>query len=145
MMYEIQYFWWLMAFVLLILEILTPTTILIFPSIAAIITGLIALKFHSLLAQSIIFFTLTGLFIATIRPLVKKNSSYSDYQSGKDALIGKEGRVIQTIDGSKDQGKVKIAGDVFHAISVNDTVIVEGSKVIIKDIQGIKLLVKERP
>ncbi|MGL4394080.1 MAG: NfeD family protein [Brevinema sp.] len=144
MMNHIAYFWWGVALVLFILELITPTTILIFPSIAALVTGVFAMKFDSLFAQVIIFFGLTTLLFAMIRPFIKKNTSPNNYQSGRDALIGKEVRVIETIDNTKDQGKVKISADIFPARSVDNVIIPEGSLVIVKEIQGIKLLVQER-
>ena len=62
-------------------------------------------------------------------------------RTNADRLLGKEGKVIQTIDPMKNVGQVMIQGQIWSARTDNDTVILEGSRVIVKNIKGVKLIV----
>ncbi|MGL4561319.1 MAG: NfeD family protein [Brevinema sp.] len=141
---HMSYFWLVVAAILFILEIATPTTILIFPALAALLTAFVALFVDQLVVQSVLFFIVTVIFIVMIRPLINKDTKHPEYKSGVDALIGTEVRVVETIDNTKNQGKIKSSGDIFMAVSIDDVIIPEGTKVIVVDIKGIKLFVKKK-
>lgn len=145
-MFEIipaSYIWWIIGLILFILEMVTPTTIFIFPAIAAVLTGLISLILHNLIIESILFFSISVFFIFMIRPLWKKNKTQESYKSGVDALIGMKLRVVETINPLTEEGKVKHASDIFPAKSIENNIIPKDAFVIVKKIDGIKLLVVE--
>ena len=59
------------------------------------------------------------------------------------AVIDKNGIVVQEIDNLNSKGQIKVNGELWSAISEDDEVIKKGTTVIVKDIQGVKLLVKK--
>lgn len=136
-------FWWMIAGILFVIEIITPSSIFIFPSIAAAITALLAYWIDNSVFLTIIFFILSILLIIFARPLFRSKINNEEFKSGSDALIGERLRVIETIDNNKEMGKVKHASDRFPARSIDNTIIEQGSFVEVVAIDGIKLLVKE--
>ena len=58
-----------------------------------------------------------------------------------DMVIGKIGVVTEKIDNLASSGLVKVGGNVWTARSVDDSVIEENDRVVIKEISGVKLLV----
>ena len=61
-----------------------------------------------------------------------------------DSIIGKEGIVIETIDTIKGVGQVKLGGEVWSAKSFVENVVIEkDTKVVVKEINGVKLVVEE--
>ena len=57
-----------------------------------------------------------------------------------DSLIGKNGVVLKAIEGDQ-KGQVKVAGEIWSAICEENQVIPEDSKIIVKEIKGVKLFV----
>ena len=61
-----------------------------------------------------------------------------------DALVGQEALVTERIIPDKNEGRVKITGDSWMAISSTGVEIPEGEKVIITKVDGAKLYVKRK-
>lgn len=134
-------FWFIVGLVLIIFEIMTLTFILLWVGIAAIITGITALMFPSLSVQLIVFSISTLLLLIYTRPLTRRwRKRTPNVQSGVYALIGKDGIVIEKITNYKN-GSVKIGGELWSATS--DSMIDVGTRVVVVDIEGVTLKVKE--
>jgi len=135
-------FWWMIAGMLLIIEIITPSTIFIFPAFSGVIVAVLSYFIPSPILLTIIFFVLSIVLIIYARPLFSTGSNQKNFRFGSDALIGMKLRVVETINNQKDMGKVKHAGDIFPARSIDNYIIQEGSLVTVIQIDGIKCLVK---
>ena len=140
--YSLYVFWWGIAGAFLFLEIITPATIFIFPAIVALVISVLSLFIDSILIQGIAFFVLSAATIALVRPMFVNSKQDIGYKNGKASLIGKEVRVIETINNDKEQGRVKHASDSFPARNVDDAIIKEGQKVKIIQIDGITVTVE---
>ena len=138
-----QVFWWIIAVVLLVVEFITPMTVFIFPAIVAALVGLLAFATDNITLQASIFFVASTALIVLLRPLFVTNKAVKGYKQGSEALIGQELRVVEEIDNTIDQGKVKHASDIFPARNVEKGVISEGSMVIVESVEGITLNVKK--
>jgi membrane protein implicated in regulation of membrane protease activity len=64
------------------------------------------------------------------------------YVSNVDALIGKHGRVVVSIEGD-NSGQVKVDGEVWSARSHDHTSIEKDSLVVIRRVSGVHLIVKK--
>ena len=64
-------------------------------------------------------------------------------KSNVEALIDKEGIVTETINNIENAGRIQVMGQDWAALSENDNIIEKGKKVVILNIKGIKLIVKE--
>ncbi|NLN29626.1 MAG: NfeD family protein [Bacteroidales bacterium] len=80
----------------------------------------------------------------TIRPLMIKSERRSGgkIKTNQEALIGRTGKVVETIDNHENTGRISIDGDVWRSKSTDDSVIQEGTNVEIIGITSIILMVK---
>ena len=135
--------WLIASAIMFLLEIFTVGFLLFFPAIGAFLAFLFAIFGASMQIQIIIFVISSLLLIAFIRPIVTKLFKSNNVAMNSDSVIGKNGIVIKKIDNLNGKGQVKVAGEVWSAISSDDTEIEEGATVIILKIEGVKLVVKK--
>ena len=88
----------------------------------------------------IVFLGLSIFLLVVARGIVKKKLAVRKTNLNADSLIGKTGVVQEPINNISETGSVKIAGLIWTARSVNGEEIPEGAVVIIRDIQGVKLI-----
>ncbi len=124
---------------LLIAEIISPATIFIFPSIVAMLVGILAMFVNDIWVLGGIFFVGSALMIALVRPMFVTSKNDVGYKQGSESLIGKRVKVIETIDPDLSQGRIKHAGNVFPARA--EKIIKEGSWVTIEAVEGITVYV----
>lgn len=113
-------------------------------ALAALITSLIT---SNVAIQLIVFLTISILLLLTLTKYCTAHFSKRDaIATNIDALIGKTGTVLEAIgEHATDVGQVKLDGEIWSAISSNDLPIKKGSKVIIDEIRGVRLVVHEAP
>ena len=75
-----------------------------------------------------------------IRPKLESLRRANVQRTNADRLIGMEGVVIVPVDPVEGKGQVKVEGQVWSAKS--ESSIKEGTKVKIRSIEGVKLLVE---
>jgi len=133
--------WFILGFVLFLLEFLVPGLILFFFAIGAWIIGILLLFFDlSINTQLIVFLSTSILSIVLFRRTLKK-IMYTKRNSSEveDELIGKTA-IAETFIGPGKNGKVTFKGTVWDARSV-DT-IQKGETVSIVGNDSILLIVK---
>lgn len=81
------------------------------------------------------------LFIVWIKPNMKDIKKINKEPTNADRVLGQEGIVIEDIDPIDAKGQIKVLGQVWSATS--DKKIASDTKVIVTDIQGVKLVVKQ--
>ncbi len=107
--------------------------------IAAVISDLCG---ASIVVQILIFIIVTVIAVIATRPIAKKLMRFDKTATNADMFIGKTGVVITAIDRKNSVGRVKINGDVWSAVSESDDIISENTQVIVKRIEGVKLVVE---
>lgn len=135
--------WLIICGLCLVLEIFTVGFLLFFPGVGAFLSFLAALLGANITVQIIIFVISTTLMILFIRPLVAKLFKTKDVQMNSNALIGKSGIVLKDIIGEDKVGQVKVQGEVWSAICEGDKEITKDTKITVKAISGVKLIVEE--
>ena len=133
--------WLIIAGVCLIIEIATVGFFVFWFAIAALITALLSLFIHNIIAQATIFIIISVILILLTDKITKKDKVATNV----NALIGQEGIVIKEINsGSNKIGQVKISGDTWSAVTTNDftNAIPVGSNVKILKIDGVNLIVE---
>ena len=78
-----------------------------------------------------------------MRPLLKKLSAKDEIATNADALIGRTAKVTECIEVG-GTGRVALDGDIWQAVSDEQTDIVEGEKVEIISRESIILTVKRK-
>lgn len=136
-------FYWLIALaVLLIIEIITLGLTTIWFAGGALIAFVLALFNVPLLVQIAVFLVVSILLLVFTRPVVEKRLNGTRIKTNVNSMIGKEGRVTETIDNFNQKGIVVINGLEWTARSSNDDLIIpEGSRVVINEIKGVKVFV----
>jgi len=135
----------MISIVLFIGEIFTPGFLLACFGIACLFSGLTSFFGMGIKTQIIVFSISTLAVFFGIRPFVLKYfyTSTGKIRTNVDALVGKTGFVSERIDPSTNKGRVIIGGEDWKALSIDETVIEIGEKIIVVKVDGVKLLVKK--
>lgn len=109
---------WLATFVVfLILEVLTPSMLFIGFSLSALVSGVFAYFFpESYYWQIGIFIVVSAILLPLTRKMAKKITKESPQITNVDAIIGKVGLVIKSIDPDK-AGQIEVNGEIWRAVS----------------------------
>ena len=108
------------------------------------IAAMIAASFGAdTMMQVWIFIGVSAAALICTRPLVKKLiKSKPSEKTNADRIIGSKAVVIKRIEGVDAIGQVKSEGNVWTAKSCDGEVVEEGEVVVVKSIEGVKLLVE---
>ena len=135
-----MYFWLCVVILLSVIETLTTDVVTIWFIVSGLVTLGLSFFVDSFIIQLAVFTLLGILLLITTRPLIKKLLKKEDVKTNFDRVIGMEGIVTEKIT-KNSVGEVKVDGKKWSAIS--DKTIKEGTNVIILEIDGVKLKVKE--
>lgn len=138
-------YWWLIAGILLFLiEIFTPGFFAASLGIGAFFASAAAFLGWSIEIQLLIFSLISVISIFVFRPLIKKYFyTTADVPTNADALIGKQGLVVQAVDENNTQGRVAIDGDEWQYIMANPaTQVKKGDRVRVVGRDSIVLTVE---
>lgn len=136
--------WLIVAGFFFILEIATTGFLVCWLGVGALLAMFLSFFVDNIILQVVVFAISSIVLIVLTKPLVKKFIDKKTIPTNIDSIIGKEGIVIETIDSIKGVGLVKLGGEVWSAKSfVDNSVIEKDTKVIVKEINGVKLVVEE--
>lgn len=138
-------FWALAAALLLGIEFLTFGLTTIWFAGGALVALLCAVFGAPVWVQVGVFAGVSVALLAATRPLAVKHLNTKRVRTNADALIGQEAIVTGRIDNLHSTGSVQVNGQEWTARSVReDETIEKGETVMIRDIQGVKLIVGKR-
>ncbi len=124
-----------------VLELLTASALVsIWFAVGACAATLVSLLDFSIGIQIAVFVIMSFLSMLIVRPVAARYLRGNVVRTNADRYIGEKGIVTKKIT-SNDWGEVKIQGTIWHAVSVEDEEIEEGSRVKVVAIEGAKLLV----
>jgi membrane protein implicated in regulation of membrane protease activity len=108
--------------------------------VAAVIAG-----FNGpLWAQVGAFIVVSLLLLIFTRPIAMKYFNVERTKTNSESLIGKQAIVTQRIDNLQGEGTVVINGQEWSARSIQpDMDIEEGAVVVVREIQGVKVIVEQ--
>ncbi len=136
------YVWLGIMIAAVVVEVCTAQMVSVWFAIGALCSFFVALAgVEQLWIQIVVFVVASAITVIVTRPLVKKLVNKRAEPTNADMVIGKIGVVTEKIDNLAPSGLVKVGGNVWTARSVDDSVIEENDKVVIKEISGVKLLV----
>ena len=138
-------FWIIAVFVFLIGELFTTSFFLMWFAIGAGVALLTSLLGVNNVVQLIVFAIVSGILVLNSHKIVKKyiEKDGVDTKTTVDALAGRVGTVLQTIDNSENSGLVRLGGEQWSATSVDDNIVItKGSKVEVLKVDGVRLIVK---
>ena len=135
--------WLVIAVIMLVIEIATTGLATLWFAVGAIVAMIMDLCGASVASQiivmalvSIVCFILCMIWVKPkLESLRKKNVQ----RTNADRLIGREGIVIVPLNAIDGKGQVKVDGQVWSAKADED--FAEGTKITVKSIEGVKLVV----
>ncbi|MBQ8296379.1 MAG: NfeD family protein [Ruminococcus sp.] len=135
--------WAILFVVFVIAEFTTVQLISIwfaFGSLAALLcTHFLGL---SVPGQVAVFLIVSAILLAVTFPIVRKRLNTSRVPTNNDLDIGKNATVIEEINHDKGTGRVTLNGVDWSAVPENKTAVISaGSIVVVKEVQGAKLIV----
>ena len=134
--------WSIVSVVLIMIEIYTASFFWIFFAIGCLFSALSSLLIVSIETQILIMCIVAFLGLIFGRRILQNYFQVNKEikLSNINALIGKTGIVIKEID--KDMpGLVRVDNEVWSAISSDNETISERESIVIKGVEGVKLLV----
>ncbi len=133
--------WFITFVVLLFIEIVTVNLVSIWFAIGAVAAMITASFTDSLLIQIIVFTIVSAVVLLLTKPIVKKLRKSDIEATNSDMVVGKEAIVTKKI--TKDNyGEVKVLGKYWTACG--NKIIKEDERVIVKGIDGVKLIVEKK-
>ncbi len=146
MEFESWHLWIIGMIIFILLEMVVPSFVM-----ASIAMGcffaFIGAAIHLPLTLQIILFiigTLTG-FIGVKPVMIKYAYRRKSVKTNASGLVGRIGKVIEPINEMEETGCVAIDGDQWKAISINEDIIPEHTKVKVTKVDSIVLTVEEIP
>ncbi len=142
---EIWHIWIIISILLFIIEIFAPTFVAISLAIGCLASGVVAGFGFDIKIQLVAFSVGTLISFFGVRPFMIKyfHKNSDKVKTNADALVGKTGRVINTIDNSLDQGRVIVEGENWRAEAENTEIINEGEQIEVIKVNSTVLIVKQ--
>lgn len=111
--------------------------------LGCLIAAIMAKAGFSVSWQLMIFGSSSILLLLIVRPIWKRmmDNNPKDLESGVDRYEGKSGTITETVDPDSGDGRVKIGGESWRAISDKNIVIEAGSRVTVLRVEGTKAVV----
>ena len=132
-------YWLIASAVFLLIEILTLGLTSIWFAGGAVVAAIAALFGVPFLVQMLLFIVVTCL----TRPVAKRYLNNRVQKTNTDALIGQTALVKETINNMESKGYVQLNGQDWTARSAEaGEIIPAGCEVVVKEIQGVKLIVE---
>ena len=137
--------WLIVAVVFVIVEVFSISFVFLCFSLGCIFSAIGAYLGLGPVWQVLIFSVVTFVSFFTVRPLMRKYAfrKSSKVKTNSDALTGQKGRVTQTIDLSKNTGRVFVYGDDWKAMSEDNQVIPENELIEVVKVDSTTLIVKQ--
>lgn len=135
---------WLIAFVaLLVIEIITLGLTTVWFAIGSIAAFLAAYVGGSVVVQVVVFLVVSTVFLIFTRPILMKFFNQKRERTNAESLIGQKALVLETIDSIHAVGRVIVNGMEWSAKTEEPVTIEKDEIVLIKGIQGVKLIVEK--
>lgn len=134
-------FYWFLAFlILLFIELVTINLVSIWFALGSLAAMLATCVTDNFAIQTVVFAVVSAIGLIATKPFVKKIRRREIQSTNLDRVIGKIGEVTKEITDSS-YGEVKVLGSIWTATS--EEPIEKGSKVVVKQIEGVKLIVEK--
>ena len=138
-------FWIVALIVFIVVEAVTVGLASIWFAIGALAALICALLHGPVWLQVVWFLVISAVTLILTRPLVKKLTKNTQVATNADRNIGRVAVVTERIDNLAGTGAVKLDGMEWTARSTRDDRLFEpGDQTVVREIQGVKLLVEPR-
>lgn len=135
---------WLILFVVLLgIEAVTLGLVTIWFAGGALAAFLLSLFLDNWIVQTVVFLVVSGVLLYFTRPVALRKFNSKRLKTNVEELVGKEAKVIETIDNFNATGAAMLGGVEWSARAAQDEVrIPAGERVLIREVCGVKLVVE---
>lgn len=138
-------FWLAVMVIMLIIEIATLGITTIWFAGGALVAFVLAMFNVPLLVQVFVFFIVSFILLIFTRPVAVKYFNKDRARTNVEGMIGKQAIVVSEVDNLQGIGRVTVGGQEWSARTIQDGVVLPvGAVVIIRNVNGVKLIVEER-
>ena len=136
---------WLVAMVaLIVIELATLGLTTIWFACGALVAVVAAALDAPLLLQILMFVVLSFAVLLAVRPIAVKYFNKDRTRTNIESMIGRQAIVVSEIDNMQAIGQVTVNGMEWSARStINELKIAVGHVVVIRAVDGVKLIVEE--
>lgn len=137
--------WLCLAVVLIVIEIATIDLVAVWFALSSLIMVIITAicPTMNLIWQIVIFVALSLALLLSTRKLVKRlMQKHKEQETNLELILNHSGIVIEDINNDLAVGSVKINGIIWSARSEDGSVILQDTLVLVKKIDGNKLIVE---
>ena len=134
--------WLVVAVIFGVIEAATVQLMSIWFAIGAVAAMVAAMLGASVWVQFAAFLVVAIIVLCLTRPLVKKVLKVGHIHTNVDSVIGRIGAVTVDIAGPGEVGRVLVDGQDWAAVSEEGIPIAPGERVLVKGIEGVKLVVE---
>lgn len=136
-------YWLIILAILIFIEIITLGLTTIWFAGGALVAFIVSLFNDNLTLEIVLFLVISLILLFFTRPFVMKYFNPKRIKTNYEGVIGKNALVTITIDNMSAEGQVMVDGQEWSAKSVNGNVIKKGTKVVIQNVVGVKVIVQE--
>ncbi|HVH65498.1 MAG TPA: NfeD family protein [Candidatus Acidoferrum sp.] len=138
------WFWVFVAIVFAIAEVMTVALFAMFIAVGAVGAALVALLGFNLLVQAIVLGVLgvAGIFIARPYLVERLHIGRPPLKSGADSMVGQRAVLADPIGGEDKPGHVKIAGELWPALTEDGSPLPATTPVIVTALRSTMLVVR---
>lgn len=144
---DVNYFhlllWFLIFVVLVVVEVLTLNLSTVWFSIGSVFAFFSSFFTRNLNYQIIVFIVFSMISVILTKGFLTKVSNFKKVNTNFDSIIGRTCLVTKEINNLLNEGEIIIDKNSWLALSKDDNIIKEGTKVKICDIKGVKVIVEE--
>ena len=133
--------WLILMVVFLVAETSAVTLVSIWFGVGALAALIGALLGAEIWLQIVLFFAVSILALASLRPILRKYFVPKLTPTNVDSVIGATGLVITPIDNITAQGQVKLGGMEWTARSTSGDPIEKGVQIKVDKVEGVKVYV----
>ena len=133
--------WLVLMVIFLVLEAVTVVTVSLWFAVGALVALLVSLIGLELWVQIVLFFIVSAVLLACLRPMVQRHFNPKLSRTNVDALIGSKGYVTADIDNISAAGQVKLGSMEWTARSTDGSIIPAGTLVKVDRVEGVKAFV----
>lgn len=136
---------WLILFIILVgIEMATMALTTIWFAGGALAAFILSLFGVGVEVQLAVFVVVSFVLLFFTRPWAAKYLNRRTTRTNVESLVGRRARVIQEINNPMGTGKAMVGGQEWTARASEDTdVYPEGTMVVIREVRGVKLIVKQ--
>lgn len=135
-------FWLVVVVVMAVIEIITLGLTTIWFAGGALIAFFACLLGAGLPVQIALFLIVSLVLLIFTRPFAMRFINTNRIRTNAESLVGQKAVVLQEINNLKAEGTASINGMEWTARAADNSIIPEGTTVVIEEIKGVKLVVK---